>query len=129
MRFEEVSDWFEYWSDKSNSTDPAFWEPEHVETLMKNSRKGDIPLYVSGGSFFMYGVAIATRELRGNFVDDILRWNFSIPKRQGWSCVWSASRGARGERSSPLAHSGSKKLACGTPLLFWRDLERGVPTY
>ncbi|MEO8183564.1 MAG: hypothetical protein ABI895_32425 [Deltaproteobacteria bacterium] len=129
MRLDEIKQWVEQWSKDTNSTESAYWEPGHVETFLKASRSGDVPLYIAAGCFFVYAIALPRRSLRTNFVDDILRWNFSVPHGQGWSCTWSAHRGTRGEPSNPLERCGSAMLQRATPLIFRRGMERGVHTY
>lgn len=128
MRIAEVKRWVERWSTEGDSTDEAFWEPDHVEEFLRTSRSQDVPLFINRGRFFIYAVAVPRRALRTDYVDDILRWNFSVPSGRGWSCM-SSARGTRGEASSALHGCRSKTLEKGIPLLFRRGLERGVSAY
>jgi hypothetical protein len=47
VRLSEIEQWVERWSDDAQSADPAFWEPDHVEAFLKESRIGDVPLYIA----------------------------------------------------------------------------------
>jgi hypothetical protein len=85
---------------------------------------------VAGQKFFLDSVFIPRRRLAGEYWFDLLQWR-SLP-----SLGWGGGLRARGRSGrmvpavfSPLEHAGSKLLACGEPLFFWRHFEGRQPPY
>jgi hypothetical protein len=100
---------------------------EAVAAFACAGRTGDVPLYVSAGDYFIYGVFVPEHLLVGDFIADILAWNMNVPRGIGYS-VSFGSDGANPSLCDPIDHSCSSIIDKATPTLFLRHLA-GRPPY
>jgi hypothetical protein len=63
-------------------------DSKDVVALLRQTRDGDVPIYVSAGDYFVYGTVVPNALLHGNYIDELLDWNFSVPGGYGYGCHW-----------------------------------------
>lgn len=85
---------------------------------------GEIPLYVSYKGAYIYSVFLPQNCLRGNYIDDLMKWNCSPDSSWGYSYSYNK----KGEPQNislipPFDFSRSKILKNATPITFLRSFE------
>ncbi|MFT3840764.1 MAG: hypothetical protein QM723_27485 [Myxococcaceae bacterium] len=114
MKLKKLIDW-----GNSNTRPPT---PEDVAQVLKTTRDGDVPLYLSNPPYFLFALFVPNELLTGNFADDIAAWNTSAPSGFGWGLRWSEV-GEVPYLSEPLDHTSSEILDQGMAPLFVRHFE------
>ncbi len=85
---------------------------------------GDVPLYVSYKGTYIYSVFLPQNCLRGNYIDDLMKWNCSPDSSWGYTYSYDKKEGVRNiSPSPPFDFSGSKLLKNATPITFLRSFE------
>lgn len=97
--------------------------PEELANLLKTTREGDVPLFLSNRPYFLFAVFVPNELLTGSFADDIGAWNTSVPSGFGWGLRWSET-GEVPYLSEPLDHTGSEIIDQGMAPLFVRYPDR-----
>ncbi len=95
---------------------------EFLQFLL-NTTSGDIPLYCSLKASYIYAVVIPLRSLKGNYVEDLMKWQSS--PSDSWR--YGYGFGKRGEPkhfiSKPFESNHSKILEKAQPITFLRYFE------
>lgn len=116
MRFKEV---LEYVCQPKRG---ALLDLDEVMAFLERTRSGDVPVYIAGGDFFVYGIVVPEDLLVGDFIEDIMGWNFGIPGGYGYGYVLNREP-IEPEFSEPLEHLRSSVLEGGRPTMFLRHHE------
>jgi hypothetical protein len=91
--------------------------------FLLNTTSGDIPLYCSFKASFAYSVIVPSKSLKGDYIQDLLKWQSS----PGDSWGYGYGFGKRGEPkhfiSKPFESNYSKILAEAQPITFLRYFE------
>jgi len=113
----------------STCTAPATNEHRQAEWLrfsdvipfLKSSAQEMVPVYASAYGVYIYSVFVPIDRLVGNYINDLLRWNFSPSSGWGYGTV---NRGPEKENEPilypPLDRTDSKVLDNSDPLFFLR---------
>jgi len=98
-------------------------QKEFLQFLL-DSCSGDIPLYVSYKGTYIYSVFLPQDSLRGNYIDDLMKWDCRPDSSWGYSYSYH-KKGEPPDISltSPFDFSGSKLLKNATPITFLRSFE------
>jgi hypothetical protein len=103
-----------------------------LEFLIR-SDTGQVPVYLSTKSFnvFLYSVLVPKYKLKGNYVENLLGWNFSVSSGWGYGYGFDPkTRKPYKKRVCPPMHStGSQILEGAEPIFFLRDLRDGEDSY
>lgn len=95
------------------------WHEDTISYLVSTC-SGIIPIYVSGHNFFMYSVLVPEAALSGNYVDDLLSWNFMVSR--GWGYGYFFENGKPQKIiSAPMGEANSNTLRDRTPLIYLRE--------
>lgn len=98
-----------------------------VKEFLAESTAGDVPLYLSTATFYLYSVFVAEESLKGKYVEDLMAWNFE--PSSGWGYGWETTdSGPLKAVYPPLDHTYSRILDGGAPVFFLRYFE-GVRSY
>jgi hypothetical protein len=105
-----------------------WFEGPNIPAFLEASTSGDVPIYVSHDALYLYAVFVSTERLTGDWVNDGLAWNFSVP--QGWG--YGFHNDGDGKQIPaifpPVDHEGNRLLDGAEPLIFLRCLQgRGSP--
>jgi len=114
MRFEQLCERLSLFGQRKPTLDEAL-------LFLAQAVTDDVPIYVAGASgFFLYTVLVPSDQLAGDYVADLMQWNFTVPS--GWGYGYSLhSRDVAFFISPPLDETGSHILDNGEPTFFWRD--------
>lgn len=95
---------------------------DDVEFLVRSSTN-HIPIYIRMGHFFLYSVLVPQHKLRGNYINNLLKWNIFPGSSWGYGYGYDPST-KRVEKllSPPLSHTGSSILDEGEAVVFLRGL-------
>ena len=98
-------------------------QKDFLQFLLDTSN-GDVPLYVSYKGTYIYSVFLPQNCLRGNYIDDLMKWNCGPDSSWGYSYSYGKKEGAINiSLSPPFDSSGSKLLKNATPITFLRSFE------
>src|SRR5947209_3862515 len=63
--------------------------------FLTRSVTGQVPVYIftKGHGVFLYSVLVPKYKLRGNYVDDLLGWNFSVSPGWGYGYWFDTKAG------------------------------------
>ncbi|MCC7165481.1 MAG: hypothetical protein IT331_23490 [Anaerolineae bacterium] len=90
--------------------------------FLNYSKSGIIPAYVSTNDFFLYAILIPEKHLEGEYVQDILQWNFGVDS--GWGYGYSFEDGKPQKiLFPPLEHTATERLELGDPIFFYRSFD------
>lgn len=93
---------------KPNNNDDWF-KGTDVLNFLHQSAAGDVPVYLSGNGFYSYSVFVSQELLTGDYIQDMLGWNFG--PSTGWGYGDSYEDDINNPRPilfSPLHNTGSK---------------------
>jgi hypothetical protein len=98
-------------------------QKEFLQFLL-DTFNGEIPLYVSYKGTYIYSVFLPQSCLRGNYIDDLMKWNCRPDSSWGYSYSYNK----KGEPQNislipPFDFPGSKLLKNATPITFLRSFE------
>jgi len=89
------------------------------------------PLYIAAGSFFAYSVLIPEAGLSGDYIDDLMKWNFMVS--EGWGYGYHYENGKPQKAIfPPLNDTGTNALDRRQPIIYYRRFEgysKGEETY
>lgn len=110
---------------KHGTQDYKKWleQKEFLQFLLDRS-VNEVPLYVSFRGIYVYSVMLPKRVLKGNYVDDLIRWQCSADS--SWGYGYSFGKNRKPKKifvSQPFDSAGSKLLRKATPITFWRSFE------
>jgi hypothetical protein len=94
------------------------------------SATGQVPIYISWRYFYLYSVIIPKRKLKGNYVDDLMQWNFSVSA--GWGYGYGYTPKTKRATKSiflPIESTGSSILDGGEAIVFLRSLYQDSNVY
>ncbi|HEX5036670.1 MAG TPA: hypothetical protein VFX30_05890 [bacterium] len=97
-------------------------------TFLKNSANDDTAIYISAPSFFIYSLIVPLDRVTGDYVEDILQWNFSASQGYGYGYRLDP---VEPYLCQPMEHTGSKILDDSSPIVFLREtpFEKELSTY
>lgn len=110
---------------KHGTDDYRQWleQKEFLQFLLDTS-VDEIPLYVSYKGTYIYSVFLPQSCLRGNYIDDLMKWNCTPDS--SWGYGYSYSKKGKSKDifiSQPFDHAGSKLLERASPITFLRSFE------
>lgn len=116
-------------TDKSPEAIKEWHEHNDVGEFLSRSTVGDVPLVVFAKGLYMYSIAVPLSALKEEFfVEDVGKWNFSVPSGYGYGYGFGADGGLEEFVSEPLeGHTSSKTLDSGTALFFLRSFDGREP--
>jgi len=86
------------------------------------SSTNHIPIYITKGHFFLYSILVPRHKLRGNYVNNLLKWNM-LPS-SGWGYGYGYDPKTKRfeiSLSPPLSHTSSSILDEGEAVIFLRS--------
>lgn len=97
-----------------------------LANLLLDSTNADVPVYLNHSfvetDCFLLSILVSNNRLAGDFINDIMKWNFSCDYSWGYSRLRS-----EGEKvysiCPPLGHTGSEVLDGSEPIVFHRFFE------
>lgn len=98
--------------------------------LLKAS-SGISPIYISVDGFYLYTILVPLSSLAGDYVQDLLNWNFMVSGGWGYS-VWTQDGEEVFEVAPPLDFTGSRLLDGNQPIVYLREFygnPRGKESY
>ncbi len=112
---------------KDKDSVPPLNTPEYEEWLeftdalgfLVYSTTDYVPVYISSKYFFLYAVIVPKRKLKGDYVADLMQWNFGVSFGWGYSVGFSSRRPTI---VPPLDHTNSSILDGGEAIFFLRSL-------
>lgn len=111
----------------AGDTDFVEWVECHSGlSFLANSVSGNVPIYISGPAFFLYGVMVPSSRLAGEYGMDLMAWNFSPSSGWGYGVEYETVGSERIEKPTlfpPLDHTGTSTLENAEPVLFLRHFE------
>lgn len=90
-------------------------EQEEFLQFLLDMRTDEIPLYVSYKGTYIYSVFLPQSCLRGNYIDDLMKWDCRPDSSWGYNTTSGISQ--------PFDFSHSKLLKQATPVTFLRSFE------
>ncbi len=130
MRYKEIASFLRERADIPDLISEAYrnWlSCADVPRFLGATSSEDVPVYLCVPYFYLYSMFVKERKLKGNYVKDILKWNFDASG--GWG--YGSQRGPTGFRKvviPPLDSTASKILDGSDPVFFLREFV-GVKTY
>jgi len=122
MRLKNVKDFL------AKQEKPPLSSPEELKTWLSHQNslefllsttKGDVPIYISAGNFFLYSLIVSLDKLGEDYVDDLLNWSFPVSSGYGYG-----SSHLKGESIpriwEPMEFTGSEILNNSLPIFFLR---------
>lgn len=99
-------------------------EQEEFLQFLLDTKHNEIPLYVSYKGAYIYSVFLPQNCLRGNYIDDLMKWDCRPDSSWGYSYSYNK----KGEPQNisltpPFDFSNSKLLRNATPITFLRSFE------
>jgi len=119
---------------KDKDSVPPVTTPEYEEWLecadalefLVSSATDHVPIYVSSKYFYLYAVLIPKQRLKGEYVADLMQWNFAASTGWGYSIRFTSRRPTI---EPPLDCTGSSILDGGEPIFFLRNLYEDDNSY
>jgi hypothetical protein len=110
--------------EKGTKNYEVWLESQDFINFLRNSKDGEIPLYVSFKDLYLYSVVIPIKQLKDQHIADLLEWNCDPSNSWGYSHFFSA----RGNPvnisiSGPFWNAGSKILEKAQPITYLRSFE------
>jgi len=92
-----------------------------------NTMDDELPMYISDRNFFIYSLFVPLEKLKNEYIDDLLKWNFSVSSGYGYG--YSVSKDEYVPcLSNPMEGTYSKILDDSLPLFFLRYFHGGYKT-
>lgn len=87
--------------------------------FLRDARYGNLPVLVLSEPLILHSTIIPKRKLHGDYVAELLEWNFG--PSEGYGYGWSYSKGRRSYYlSEPMEYTGTEILDGTTPIIFDR---------
>lgn len=95
----------------------------HADVLpfLQHTRTEDVPVYLSSNGFFLYSMIVPEERIAGDYVTDMLKWNFAASSGYGHGYSHEAG-GTVPFCSSPMEQTGTKRLEGATAIFFLREM-------
>lgn len=111
-------------------TQPAEFEKwlEFTDALafLASTSTGNVPVYVSSKYFYLYSVIVPKTRMKGEYVADLMKWNFGVSSGWGYG---GRMHSTRLNITPPLDHTSSSILDGGEAIFFLRSMYRDGNSY
>jgi hypothetical protein len=107
-------------ADSTQGEIKAWHTHEDSFKFLLNTTDDDVPICIWGDCFFLYSAIVPLEKLRGDYVSDLLGWNFSASSGYGYGYS-SSGQAIKPFLYEPMDGTSSQILNGATPVFFLRD--------
>jgi len=123
MESKQIIDYLRRQSNPRERTPEVLQEwHSHTDALhfFLNSTTGDVPLVILSKNLFLYAIAVPQSTIHGDYVEDIKRWNFTLPSGYGYGYGYDKDDVQEFIYQPLEGHTNSKILDSGNAFFFHR---------
>jgi hypothetical protein len=107
---------------KSRSEEFKKWleQTEFLEFLV-HTRSNEIPIYITNQHIFLYSVFLPLSNLQGDYIDDLIKWNFTSNNTWGIDQSFGPKHEKKLKISAPFEYYQASRLSKAEPIIFIRS--------
>lgn len=107
--------------DRTKEARESWHRYQDIYSFLKSTTGGDVPVYISTGTdLYLYALIVPLSRLQGDYVTDILQWNFSASRGCGYGYGISGENEVEPCWSEPIQNTGSEILNGTYPIFYCR---------